>query len=62
MNEIFLKNLNKILNCDPNHCEGLSCPLCRENGKCTWKQVLSAFDIAIEEKFKNKNKNFDEYD
>ena len=62
MNEIFLKNLNKILNCDPNHCEGLNCPLCRENSKCTWKQVLSAFDIAIEEKFKNKNKNFDEYD
>lgn len=55
MNEIFLRHLNTLINCDPKQCAKENCPLYLDNGDCTWENVLCAFDMNITEKFQERN-------
>ena len=60
MSDNFLRQLQQLINCDPQRCIKNQCPLYyEEEDRCLYENVLSAFEITIKEKFKNRNKEED---
>jgi hypothetical protein len=57
VSEAFLRQLNIIMQCDPKKCAKKECPnYYEQEDKCLWENVVSAFEITMKEKFKDRNK------